>query len=80
MPVMSNKWARNYPEYVGYYYNEKPRGKCACCGYTRLIERHMIRNPIRGDVAEIGWICYGYWCKFQGYGLLNARFVAYKAQ
>ena len=77
---MTEKFIREYPEYVGYYFQESPKGKCACCGYSNLIERHEVRSPISGDVVEIGWICYGYWCEIKGYGHPDPRFAAYKAQ
>lgn len=77
---MTEKFVREYPEYVGYYYQTTPKGKCACCGNSNLVERHEVRSPISGDVVEIGWICYGYWCELQGYGLLDERFATYKAQ
>jgi len=79
-PIMKRKWAKDYPEYLGYYYQDKPRGVCGCCGYSRLIERHMVRSPISGDVAEIGWICYGHWCEYHDFGIIDHRFADYKAQ
>ena len=84
-PVMSYRWAHDYPEYLGYYYQENPRGKCGVPGCPNsgrevLIERHIVRNPISGDVKEIGWICYGNWCEYHNLRIVDHRFVDYKAQ
>ena len=63
---MTERFAEEYSEYGGFYM--KPGGKCGnpSCGHYPIYERHIVRNPVSGDVKEIGSHCYQRWRQLQG--------------
>ena len=63
---MTERFAEEYSEYAGYYI--EPRGTCEnpSCGKHPITHRHILRNPVSGDVKEIGSHCYQRWRQLQG--------------
>ena len=63
---MTERFVEEYSEYSGFYI--KPHGKCGnpSCGHYPIHERHIVRNPVSGDVKEIGSHCYQRWLQLQG--------------
>lgn len=63
---MPEQFAEEYSEYGGFYI--EPRGKCEnpSCGHYPITGRHIVRNPVSGDVKEIGSYCYQRWRQLKG--------------